>query len=430
VGPASVLGIELNSYAAELARVVIWIGEIQWMLANGFSYLRDPILRPLDNIACHDAILDTSDPAAPREPSWPAADVIIGNPPFLGGKLLRSGLGNDYVEALFRVYRDRVPAEADLVCYWHEKARAMVANGTVARVGLLATQGIRGGANRRVLERIKDTGAIFLAWSDEPWVVEGAAVHVSIIGYDDSSEPSRTLDGRPVTSINANLTAGLDLTRVRRLPENLGIGFMGDTKGGPFDIPATLAREILASPNADSRSNAEVVRPWANGLDVTRRPRAMDHRLRHRHAPRPGSPLRAAVRVREGARAAGTHRIGVKPTRNAGGCTWNRARRCGGRSAASTGSSRRRGSQSTGCLSGCRRRRSQTASSSCSRETTTTSSGCSTRAFMRSGRAGSAPNSARSRAASATRRRPRSRPSRCRNPRPRRPRWSLRRRGS
>ena len=168
VGPASVLGIELNSYAAELARVVIWIGEIQWMLANGFSYLREPILRPLDNVECRDSVLDPSDPAAPREPSWPAADVIIGNPPFLGGKLLRSGLGNAYVEALFRVYRGRVPAEADLVCYWHEKARAMVADGKVERAGLLATQGIRGGANRRVLERIKQTGGIFLAWSDEP----------------------------------------------------------------------------------------------------------------------------------------------------------------------------------------------------------------------------------------------------------------------
>lgn len=275
VGPTSVLGIELNSYAAELARVVIWIGEIQWMLANGFSYLRDPILRPLDNVACRDSVLDPGDPAAPREPGWPAADVIVGNPPFLGGKLLRSGLGNEYVDALFRVYRDRVPAEADLVCYWHEKARAMVADGKVARVGLLATQGIRGGANRRVLERIKQTGDIFMAWSDEPWVVEGAAVHVSIIGYDDGTEPSRTLDGRPVAAINANLTAGLDLTRVRRLPENLGIAFMGDTKGGPFDIPEDVAATMLRSPNADGRSNAEVVRPWANGRDITQRRRGM-----------------------------------------------------------------------------------------------------------------------------------------------------------
>ncbi len=93
VGPENVLGIELNSYAAELARVVVWIGEIQWMLSNGHAYLRDPILRPLDNIECHDAILDLSDPDEPVERGWPAADVIVGNPPFLGGKLMRASLG-------------------------------------------------------------------------------------------------------------------------------------------------------------------------------------------------------------------------------------------------------------------------------------------------------------------------------------------------
>lgn len=275
IGPEAVLGVELNSYAAELARVVIWIGHIQWMLSNGFAYARDPILRPLDNIECRDAVLDLSDPDEPREPKWPDATVIIGNPPFLGGKLLRTNLGDDYVDALFAVYRDRVPREADLVTYWHEKARAMVEAGRVQRVGLLATQGIRGGANRRVLERIKETGDIFMAWPDEPWVVEGAAVHVSFVGHDNGSEHERTLDGQPVAVINANLTAGVDLTLVRRLKENLGIAFMGDTKGGPFDIAGDLAREMLASPNPDGRSNAVVVRPWVNGLDITRRPRNM-----------------------------------------------------------------------------------------------------------------------------------------------------------
>jgi len=275
IGPEAVLGIELNSYAAELARVVIWIGHIQWMLSNGFAYDRDPILRPLDNIECRDAILDFSDPERPREPEWPEATVIVGNPPFLGGKLLRANLGDEYVDALFTVYQGRVPREADLVVHWHEKARAMIEAGKVQRVGLLATQGIRGGANRRVLEQIKETGDIFMAWSDEPWVVEGAAVHVSFVGYDDGTEQDRALDGEPVSIINPNLTAGVDLTKVRRLRENLGIAFMGDTKGGPFDIPGELAREMLASPNPDGRSNSEVVRRWANGLDITRRPRDM-----------------------------------------------------------------------------------------------------------------------------------------------------------
>ncbi len=275
VGPHAVLGIELNSYAAELARVVVWIGEIQWMLSNGFAYLRDPILRPLETIECRDAILDRADPAHPVEPAWPAADVIVGNPPFLGGKLLRASLGNDYVEALFRVYQGRVPAEADLVIYWHEKARAHVADGKARRVGLLATQGVRGGANRRVLERVKESGDIFFARSDDVWVVEGAAVHISFVGFDDGSETERALDDAPVTAINANLTTGLDLTATKCLRENVRIAFMGDTKGGAFDVSTETAQELLVSPNPDGSSNADVVVPWVNSLDVTRRPRDM-----------------------------------------------------------------------------------------------------------------------------------------------------------
>jgi hypothetical protein len=76
-----------------------------------------------------DAVLDLSDPDAPREPDWPGADFIVGNPPFLGGKRLRAELGDDYVDSLFTVYKGGVPAEADLVAYWFEKARRQIERG-------------------------------------------------------------------------------------------------------------------------------------------------------------------------------------------------------------------------------------------------------------------------------------------------------------
>jgi hypothetical protein len=275
VGPHVLHGIEVSIFAAELARVTIWIGEIQWMLNNGFAYLTNPILQPLNAIECRDALLEVADTAKPREATWPAADVIVGNPPFLGGKLLRTSLGSDYVDALFKVFAGRVPAEADFVCYWFEKARALVSEGKVKRVGLLATQGIRGGANRRVLERIKASGDIFMARSDEPWILDGASVHVSYICFDGGNHKEAVLNGHPVPSINANLTGGLDLGRARQLKENLGIAFMGDTKGGPFDIDDATAQTLLASPNPDGRNNRDVVRRWVNGLDLTRRPRVM-----------------------------------------------------------------------------------------------------------------------------------------------------------
>jgi len=124
--------------------------------------------------------------------------VIIGNPPFVGGKRLRSELGDVYVDDLFKLYDGRVAREADLVCYWFEKARAQIAAGKAKRVGLLATQAIRGGANRKVLERIKETGDIFWAQSDRDWVLDGATVHVSMVGFDGGFETMRELSGRPV----------------------------------------------------------------------------------------------------------------------------------------------------------------------------------------------------------------------------------------
>ena len=275
VKPDQMLGLEINPYAAELASTALWIGYIQWHQANGFPYANVPILTPLDTIRQTDAILDLSDPDNPSEPKWPPAEFIVGNPPFLGGKLLRTNLSDEYVDVLLDWYAGRVPGEADLVCYWFDKARIMLESGLARRAGLLATQGIRGSANRRVLRRIKETGDIFMAWSDHPWILDGAAVHISMVGFDGGFEPTRQLNGSPVESINANLSTGADLTLAARLTENAGIAFMGDTKGGPFDIPASLATEMIASPNPHNRSNAEVIKPWVNGRDITDRPRGM-----------------------------------------------------------------------------------------------------------------------------------------------------------
>ena len=90
VKPDQMLGLEINHYATELARTALWIGYIQWHQANGFSYDHSPILTALDTIRQTDAILDLSDPANPKEPEWPAAEFVIGNPPFLGGNCFES----------------------------------------------------------------------------------------------------------------------------------------------------------------------------------------------------------------------------------------------------------------------------------------------------------------------------------------------------
>ena len=236
-----------------------------------------------------------------REAVWPAAEFIVGNPPFLGGSKLLREFGEDYAATLRRVYAGRVPGGADLVCYWFEKARAHIEAGLTRGAGLVATNSIRGGANRKVLERILNTplplgegsgerARIFHAWSDEPWINEGAAVRVSLVCFGTALPSPASgrgaggegaiLDGQPVAEIHADLTghatdAGteIDLTQTKRLAENAGVSFQGSQKIGAFDIPGSLARQWLPLPNPHGRPNSEVLKPSWNGLDVTRRPR-------------------------------------------------------------------------------------------------------------------------------------------------------------
>ena len=274
VDPHNVLGIEINPYAKELAGVSIWIGHIQWMLDHGYGYPRDPVLEPLDNIELRDAILAYDDEGKPVPAAWPEAEFVVGNPPFLGAKLLRRNLGSEYVEAMFEAWRGSVARESDLACYWHEQARRHIDAAGTSRAGLLATNSIRGRWNRRTLERIKESGDIFMAWSDEPWTVEGAAVRVSIVGQDEGSETDRVLDGAHVVEIHAGLATDPDLAQARKLRENEGAAFKGVTKGGAFDIDGDTAREMLREPaNINGRTNADVVVPRSTASDITGRPR-------------------------------------------------------------------------------------------------------------------------------------------------------------
>jgi restriction-modification enzyme MmeI-like protein len=268
--------IETNVYAHELASVVVWIGYIQWQHDNGFNFGSHPILKPLKNIQRMDAVLAYDEKGQPVEPAWPEADVIIGNPPFLGGNKVRRELGDEYVGDLFRLYSERVPPFADLVCYWFEKARVQIQAAKCKRAGLLATQGIRGGASRVVLERIKESGSIFMAWSDRPWILDGAMVHVSIVGFDEGSQAERMLDGKPVLVIHANLTSEAETTSAAELTENSGICFMGPSAKGPFDIEDQVARPMLDAPlNINGRPNSNVVRPVASGIDLVQSTRNM-----------------------------------------------------------------------------------------------------------------------------------------------------------
>ncbi|WP_341914759.1 DNA methyltransferase [Polaromonas sp. YR568] len=276
-GPHNMLGIELNEYAAELARVTVWIGELQWRLQHGYEFKTNPVLEPLDHIECRDALI-TIDPGRvePVEAMWPKASVVIGNPPFLGDKMMRSELGDAYTDTLRQLYKDRVPGGADLVMFWFEKARAQIEQAGLGAAGLVATNSIRQRGNRPVMERIQESTRIYDAWADMPWVNEGAAVRVSLVCFGHATQQVR-LDGTDVEKIFADLkaqttgTSAVDLTTAQPLAENADASYFGFCLAGPFKVPSQTAAAWLRQPNVNGQPNSLVLKPIYNGSDITRR---------------------------------------------------------------------------------------------------------------------------------------------------------------
>ncbi len=285
VGVQQLKALEINPYAFELAQVSVQIGWLQWMRDNGFPLERTPVLQTLDGFQNKDALLnqtfrrqlktlreaqeaeheDDTSQKIYTERAWPDADIIVGNPPFLGGSRILNELGKEYQTGLFENYSGRVPGAADLCCYWFEKAREQIKRGRSRRAGLLATQGIRGGVNREVLKQIKDSGDMFFAISDRDWILNGANVHISMVGFDNGSESSRSLNGKVVEKININLTSEVDVTQATPLTDNLGVCLIGTKKAGEFELEEELATSWLHLPNPHARPNSDVLRPWVNG---------------------------------------------------------------------------------------------------------------------------------------------------------------------
>lgn len=274
IGPQNIFGIEINTYAAELASISVWIGEIQWIKKHGFNVPAKPVLKKLNNIVCHDALMNEDG----TEYNWPQVDVVVGNPPFVGDKKMIGELGDEYTNKVRKQYESRVSGGADFVCFWFAKCIDYMQSGWLKRAGLVSTNSIRGGKNRLLLDKIAKFFAIYDAWADEEWINEGASVRVSMTCFSATSMEKKMISGEPVKDISSDLTekkenSKIDVSKVKQLKCNRSTSFIGTQKSGNFDIPGELAREWLAAPNnPNNRPNSEVLKPWINGIDITRRP--------------------------------------------------------------------------------------------------------------------------------------------------------------
>jgi len=289
-------GIDINPFAVELAKVTMMIAR---KLAIDELHITERAL-PLDNLDDNFTAADALIDELGNPLQWPPADVVIGNPPFVGAKLLKPERGAEYVNAIRRAYPE-VPGMADYCVYWFRKANDHIKSCTLddqvaGRAGLVGTQNIRNNQSRvGGLDYVVQTGSIIEAVENQPWSGE-ANVHVSIANWvktDDLTllpskrrlwfkvEPSRDskrlhprgsgpsskeyeLDCRECESINPALsdetdTTGLGSLRSSTRPQRVFNGQYPRHRG--FRLTPDEALEFIRH---DPR-NAEVIHPFLIG---------------------------------------------------------------------------------------------------------------------------------------------------------------------
>ncbi|MCC0004175.1 MAG: class I SAM-dependent DNA methyltransferase [Methylobacteriaceae bacterium] len=292
VDPHQFLGMELNPRAAAIAELVLWIGHLQWHVRTRGGMPSEPILRAFKNIVVKDAVLAPGQP--PRRPEWPAAEYIVGNPPFIGSKFLRARLGDDYTEALWAAHPN-MNESADFVMYWWDRAAELLTRKATAlrRFGLVTTNSITQSFQSRVLQRHLKASkpvSLVMAIPDHPWskaTTDAAAVRIAMTVVEagvrdgalrevtnetglDTDTPIIDLSEK-VGIINSGLSIGVDATSVSALRANDGICSPGvKLHGAGFIVTRQEADHLgLGKRNGLERH----IRPYRNGRDLTTHPR-------------------------------------------------------------------------------------------------------------------------------------------------------------
>ncbi|MEG5016285.1 MULTISPECIES: DNA methyltransferase [unclassified Microcoleus] len=263
VTPQQFYGMDINSFAVELARVTLMIGR---KVAIDNLGLKEPSL-PLDtldkNIVCADALFT----------DWVKADAIIGNPPFLGGKHMRIALGDEYIDRVFKRFPD-VKDSVDFCAYWFRIAHNnLELNG---RAGLVATNSISQGKSRAAaLDYVaQNSGHIYAAVSTQPWSGE-AKVHVSLINWSKEKQKVYYLDNLVVSSINSSLQATIDVSQSSRLLANLNKCFQGVIPVGMGFIVTQQQVNDWIKANA---KNQEVIKLFSMGANLAKTPNCKPER--------------------------------------------------------------------------------------------------------------------------------------------------------
>ena len=309
VDPHQFLGLEINPRAAAIAELVLWIGYLQWHLRTQNGFPGDPILKAFRNIAAKDAVLEGDRSVImrrgvavemeynnPRQPAWPDAEFIVGNPPFIGGKDIRARLGDDRTAALWAAH-PAMNESADFVMYWWDHAASLLTRKASAlrRFGLVTTNSISQVFQRRVMERhltAKAPISLVMAVPDHPWTKAGkdtAAVRIAMTVAEAGAKEGRLLEvvhedaldtdapliefSETAGAIHSDLTVGVDISRCVSMLANEGLSSRGMAlHGAGFIVTPAEAAHLGLGRRAGLEKH---IREYRNGRDLTARARGV-----------------------------------------------------------------------------------------------------------------------------------------------------------
>ena len=331
VSPGQFMGLEVNPWAKEIAELVLWIGYLQWHFRAyaGRVPIQEPIIEDTKTIVCRDAVLawdreelvtdeqgqpvsrwdgvttkkhnitgkNVPDETArvplyryvnPHKAEWPQADFVVGNPPFLGNKRMRSALGDGYVEALRAAWTD-TPDTLDFVMYWWHQAADLVSKGQARRFGFITTNSIAQKYSRKVVQAALDKQvSIAFAIANHPWVesATGASVRIAMTCGANGTAPGRLLTVAEETEgekgtiavtleersghIHADLTVGANVSAAVPLTANRNMSFQGIIPLGHGFIVTPNEAEALGLGRIPGLEKH--IRPFRTGRDLATTP--------------------------------------------------------------------------------------------------------------------------------------------------------------
>lgn len=200
-------------------------------------------------------------------------DVILGNPPFMGGLRVSGAFGSRYrrwLENAFTPYG----GTADLCAAFFRRGFQSLKTG--GRIGLIATNTIGQGDTREsgLAILIRKGGSITFARRFVKWPGR-ANVEVNLIAVSrKKAQANFYLDGQVVEFISSRLDQEPE-AEPKSLKSNEGKSFQGDiVRGLGFVLDSVEAEQLLSS----NPRNADCLFPYLNGEDLNSHPQQQPSR--------------------------------------------------------------------------------------------------------------------------------------------------------